>query len=50
MTYLDTSAALAQLLAEDVKPAATLWEQTLVASRLLEAAGAFGIGRSPHCA
>lgn len=36
MIYLDTSVALAQLLAEDVRPPAWLWKETLVASRLLE--------------
>lgn len=36
MIYLDTSVALAQLLAEDRVPPAWLWEETLVASRLLE--------------
>jgi predicted nucleic acid-binding protein len=34
--YLDTSVALAQLLAEDRLPPAALWQQTLVSSRLLE--------------
>jgi predicted nucleic acid-binding protein len=34
--YLDTSAALAELLAEDIKPAAGLWSERLVSSRLLE--------------
>jgi predicted nucleic acid-binding protein len=34
--YLDTSVALAQLLAEDRRPPAMLWEQHLVSSRLLE--------------
>jgi predicted nucleic acid-binding protein len=34
--YLDTSVLLAQLLAEDRAPAAGLWEQALVSSRLLE--------------
>jgi hypothetical protein len=34
--YLDTSVALAQLLAEDKTPPARLWQETLVASRLLE--------------
>jgi hypothetical protein len=34
--YLDTSVALAQLLAEDRRPPAALWDQPLVASRLLE--------------
>lgn len=36
MIYLDTSVALAQLLQEDRRPADTLWEQPLLASRLLE--------------
>lgn len=36
MIYLDTSVLLAQLLAEDRLPAAALWEETLVSSRLLE--------------
>lgn len=36
MIYLDTSAALAQLLAEDRHPADALWAEPLVASRLLE--------------
>jgi len=36
LIYLDTSVALAQLLAEDRRPPAELWEETLVASRLLE--------------
>lgn len=35
MIYLDTSVALAHLLAED-RPPAWLWEQTLVSSRLLQ--------------
>jgi predicted nucleic acid-binding protein len=34
--YLDTSVALAQLLAEDRVPPASLWAETLVSSRLLE--------------
>jgi predicted nucleic acid-binding protein len=34
--YLDTSVALAHLLAEDRTPPASLWRQTLVSSRLLE--------------
>jgi hypothetical protein len=34
--YLDTSVLLAHLLAEDQSPPATLWAETLVASRLLE--------------
>lgn len=36
MIYLDTSVALAQLLAEDVTPPVELWTSTLVSSRLLE--------------
>lgn len=36
MIYLDSSVALAHLLAEDRKPPAALWEQQLVSSRLLE--------------
>ena len=36
MIYVDTSVALAQLLAEDRRPPAALWSETLVASRLLE--------------
>ncbi len=36
MIYLDTSVALAQLLAEDRKPPAALWSESLVSSRLLE--------------
>ena len=36
MIYLDTSVALAHLLAEDRRPADSLWQQPLVASRLLE--------------
>jgi hypothetical protein len=34
--YLDTSVALAHLLAEDQVPPAAIWDQPLVASRLLE--------------
>jgi predicted nucleic acid-binding protein len=34
--YLDTSVALAHLLAEDRQPPASLWTQPLVSSRLLE--------------
>jgi predicted nucleic acid-binding protein len=34
--YLDTSVALAHLLAEDRQPPDSLWQQPLVASRLLE--------------
>lgn len=36
MIYLDTSVALAQLLAEDREPPAALWRDPLVSSRLLE--------------
>ncbi len=36
MIYLDTSVALAHLLAEDRTPPDSLWKQTLVSSRLLE--------------
>jgi predicted nucleic acid-binding protein len=36
MIYLDTSVALAQLLAEDRSPPAALWREPLIASRLLE--------------
>jgi predicted nucleic acid-binding protein len=36
MIYIDTSVALAQLLAEDRYPPAALWSETLVASRLLD--------------
>jgi predicted nucleic acid-binding protein len=36
LIYLDTSVALAQLLAEDHRPAASLWRQPLIASRLLQ--------------
>ena len=36
MIYLDTSVALAQLLAEDRRPPAGLWSETPVSSRLLE--------------
>lgn len=36
MIYLDTSVALAQLLAEDRRPPEALWRETLVTSRLLE--------------
>jgi predicted nucleic acid-binding protein len=36
MIYLDTSVALAQLLAEDGRPPEWLWNETLVSSRLLE--------------
>jgi len=34
--YLDTSVALAQLLAEDRVPPQSLWRETLVSSRLLQ--------------
>lgn len=51
MIYLDTSVALAQLLAEDRRPPDTLWDQPLLASRLLEyelwtRLHARGLGRS----
>ena len=36
MIYLDTSVALAHLLAEDRRPPDSLWRQPLVTSRLLE--------------
>jgi predicted nucleic acid-binding protein len=36
MIYLDTSVALAQLLAEDRQPPEALWDDALVSSRLLE--------------
>jgi predicted nucleic acid-binding protein len=36
LIYLDTSVALAHLLAEDRKPPDSLWGGTLVSSRLLE--------------
>ena len=36
MIYIDTSIALAHLLAEDRQPPASLWEETLFSSRLLE--------------
>ena len=36
MIYLDSSVALAQLLAEDRVPPEVLWQENLIASRLLE--------------
>ena len=36
MIYLDSSVALAYLLAEDRYPSNALWHQTVVSSRLLE--------------
>ena len=36
MIYVDTSVVLAQLLAEDRRPPAGLWHETLAASRLME--------------
>ena len=36
MIYLDTSVALAHLLAEDRQPSAALWTRPLVSSRLIE--------------
>jgi len=51
MIYLDTSVALAQLLAEDRSPPEALWQEPLIASRLLEyelwnRINARGLGRS----
>ena len=51
MIYLDTSVALAHLLAEDRSPPAAIWQQPLVSSRLLEYEAwnrihARGLGRS----
>lgn len=51
MIYLDTSVALAHLLAEDRSPPDSLWEEQLVSSRLLEyeiwnRIHARGLGRS----
>jgi hypothetical protein len=51
MIYLDTSVALAHLLAEDRTPPETLWRQPLIASRLFEyelwnRIHARGLGRS----
>ena len=51
MIYLDTSVALAQLLAEDRSPPEALWQEPLIASRLLEyelwnRITARGLGRS----
>ncbi|MDE0114442.1 MAG: PIN domain-containing protein [Albidovulum sp.] len=36
MIYIDTSVALAHLLAEDRQPHGSLWKETLISSRLLE--------------
>ena len=36
MIYVDTSVALAHLLAEDLRPPASIWDHPLVSSRLLE--------------
>ncbi len=36
MIYLDTSVALAHLLAEDRSPPASIWQAALISSRLLE--------------
>lgn len=36
MIYLDTSVALAHLLAEDRRPPAEIWSEELIASRLFE--------------
>ena len=51
MIYLDTSVALAHLLAEDRVPPAELWERPVVSSRLIEyevwtRIHARGLGRS----
>lgn len=46
MIYLDTSVALARLLAEDRTPPENIWEQPLVASRLLE----YEVWRRVHAA
>ena len=51
MIYLDTSVALAHLLAEDRSPPDALWQASLIASRLLEyelwnRIHARGLGRS----
>ena len=36
MIYVDTSVVLAQLLAEDRRPATAFWDEPLVSSRMLE--------------
>ena len=36
MIYIDTSVALAHMLAEDRGPPASLWQQPLISSRLIE--------------
>ena len=36
MIYVDTSVALAHLLSEDRRPPVAIWDETLVASRLIE--------------
>lgn len=51
MIYIDTSVALAHLLAEKVSPPESLWEESLISSRLLEyevwvRLGAQSLGRS----
>lgn len=51
MIYLDTSVALAHILAEDRAPPVSLWQHSLVSSRLLEyemwtRLHARGLGRS----
>jgi len=51
LIYLDASVALAHILAEDRAPPSSLWQQSLVASRLLEyetwtRLHARGLGRS----
>lgn len=55
MIYLDTSVALAHLLGEDAAPPASLWDESLVSSRLLEyemftRINARGLGRSHSAA
>lgn len=51
MIYVDTSVALAHLLAEDRRPPPALWDEALVSSRLLEyelwtRIHAYALGRS----
>jgi len=36
LIYIDTSVALAHLLAKDISPPDSLWEESLISSRLLE--------------
>jgi uncharacterized protein len=44
--YLDSSVALAHLLAEDRSPPADIWQQPLISSRLLDRVHARGLARS----